>query len=95
MRLISALTGIEAAVVISEIPEIPVEVGRSYVFDYPAAFVGHPDYTMHAGQMVEVIRPLTVDEAEPPNHEEGITQMYRVRAADGWEGDAWDEELRR
>ena len=93
--LIDVETGKAAAIVRREIPDIPVVIGASYKFDYPSEFISLPLYTAHAGQMVVVIRALTEDEAEPPDYENGITQMYLVRAADGWEGHAWDEELLR
>lgn len=61
------------------------------VFDYPAVFVSLPDYTAHAGQVVEVIRPCTEDEAHPPC--EDMEGMFIIRAADGWTGQAFESEL--
>jgi hypothetical protein len=80
--------------VVCEGPREPsADIGKTYKFNYPSAFTSLPDYTAHAGQDVVVVRELTEDEADPADPEEGITQMYRIRAADGWEGDAWAEEL--
>lgn len=70
-----------------------IKNGETCIFDYPAHFTTLPEYTAHRGQTVTIVRPLTEDEAHPPVPEEGITQMYLIRAADGWEGHAWEEEL--
>ncbi|OZI20087.1 hypothetical protein CAL26_21265 [Bordetella genomosp. 9] len=43
-----------------------------------------PDYVAHSGQIVDVVHEIPTDQDE---------RLYRVRAADGWEGDAWDSEL--
>lgn len=67
--------------------------GAKYRFDYPTEFVSLPEYSARRGQMVEVVRPLTKEEAQEPDEEQGFTQMYRIRAEDGWTGDAWEEEL--
>jgi hypothetical protein len=61
---------------------------REFVFDYPAAFTTLPDYTAHAGQKVVIVRQLTLDEAD-----QECQPMYLVRAADGWEGHAYLDEL--
>ncbi len=66
------------------------EIGKIYVFAYPAEFTTLDDYTAHAGQEVKVIRALTQDEAEGPPECE---QMYEVQADDGWIGHAWASEL--
>ena len=42
----------------------------------------------HSGQTVTVVRELGDDECDPE-----CQRMFHVIAADGWEGDAWDEEL--
>jgi hypothetical protein len=57
-------------------------------FDYPDSFVSLPDYTAHAGAIVEVlgIHP----DAE---HAADCELMFLIRAADGWEGAAWESEL--
>lgn len=70
---------------------MPIEIGKTYRFDYPPEFVTLPEYTAHAGQMVKVIRPLTEQEADGPN--QGEPQMWRIEAPDGWTGDAWEDEL--
>lgn len=60
-------------------------------FNYPTAFVTLPDYTAHAGQTVEVVRPCTLEEADGPDSD--CEQMYVIRATDGWEGQAFESEL--
>ena len=71
-----------------------IKPGEKRIFNYPASFVVLPEYSAHRGHTVEVVRPLTEDEADPPMPEDGLTQMYRIRSTeDGWEGDAWEEEL--
>ena len=62
--------------------------GRSFRFDYPSAFTTLPDYTAHIGQTVKVIRRLGADEADTE-----VQPMYEVRAADGWRGHAFRDEL--
>lgn len=64
-----------------------VKEGGSYRFDYPAAFNTLPEYTARAGQIVTAVRQLTDDEAE---NDYG---MWRIRCADGREGDAFPDEL--
>lgn len=63
---------------------------KTAIFDYPEAFTTLPEYTAHAGQLVTVVRPL-IDGAEYDNQGD---PMFRIRASDGWEGDAWKSELR-
>lgn len=43
------------------------------------------DLHKRSGQAVEVLRPLTADEADVP--------MFRIRFADGFEADAFADEL--
>jgi hypothetical protein len=62
--------------------------GSKHLFNYPEAFTTLPEYSAHRGQVVEVVRPLTAAEYD----NEGDA-MYLVRAADGWEGHAFDSEL--
>lgn len=45
----------------------------------------YPDLKAHSGQSVEIVRQLETDEGEE--------NCYRIRAADGWEGDAFESEL--
>jgi hypothetical protein len=63
------------------------------IFKYPTEFVTLPEYTAHAGQVVEIVRALTSAEADGP--EQGEEQMYQIRAEDGWVGHAFDSELER
>lgn len=65
--------------------------GTMCVFNYPSSFKTLPEYSAHSGQSVRIVRPLTAEEADGPA--QGVEQMYRVRAADGWEGDAFESEL--
>ena len=64
-----------------------ITAGNRYTFKYPEIFVTLPDYSAHRNQEVVVVRQLTDMEwqVEMPG--------YRVRAEDGWEGDAWEDEL--
>jgi hypothetical protein len=67
-------------------------IGSKAKFNYPAEFVTLPDYTAHAGQVVEVLskyQDAVYDEAGGLDEE----AMYKVRAQDGWEGDAFESEL--
>lgn len=57
-------------------------------FNYPDCFVSLPDYTAHAGQLVEVVRPLRRDEYTFDGE-----AMFLIRADDGWEGHAYRSEL--
>lgn len=66
-------------------------IGNHVVFDYPAHFESLPDYQSHRGQVVLVLRECNPSEADGPAR--GCEQMYKIRAADGWEGDAWATEL--
>jgi len=70
------------------IPEPAYVAGEQFVFDYPLAFVTLPLYSEHRGEVVTVVRPLTDKEYDYEGD-----PMYRVRAADGWEGFAWESEL--
>ena len=63
--------------------------GQKATFEYPKEFTSLPDYTAHAGQVVTVVRELSADD----EYEFLGDPMYRVRADDGWEGDAWGSEL--
>jgi hypothetical protein len=77
----------------------PIQVGKSYRFDYPVEFTSLNDYSAHRGEVVTVLRPCTADEADVlwdnPNGtgDEIVDRMFKVQAADGWIGDAWEGEL--
>lgn len=62
-----------------------IEIGKQYRFDYPNEFTTLPEYTAHKGQIVTVLHEIKVDEEIQP--------MFRVQAADGWQGDAIQDEL--
>lgn len=66
-------------------------IGNHVVFDYPAQFESLQAYQSHRGQVVLVLRECNAAEADGPDN--GVEQMYKVRAADGWLGDAWISEL--
>lgn len=61
-----------------------------YKFNYPEAFTTLPDYSAHRGATVQIVRPLI--DGEEYDREDGEA-MFRIRCADGWQGDAWDSEL--
>lgn len=67
-----------------------IVIGKKYTFRYPKEFVTLPEYTARAGSAVTVERQLTQDEADQADDMEA---MYRVKADDGWEGDAFASEL--
>jgi hypothetical protein len=77
----------------------PIKPGAQYRFDYPYEFTSLDDYSAHRGAIVQVLRPCSADEADilwdTPNgdDEEIVDRMFKVRADDGWEGDAWESEL--
>jgi hypothetical protein len=71
-------------------------------FHYPRELTTLPDYTAHAEQVVDVVRPLidiggTQDnltgEYHGPLADPELPVMYLVRASDGWEGHADEGEL--
>ncbi len=77
-----------------------IETGKQYRWDYPVEFTTLDDYSAHRGQMVTVLRPCTFDEADviwdklaTDSPEEIFDRMFKVQAADGWIGDAWESEL--
>jgi hypothetical protein len=57
-------------------------------FNYPPEFTSLPDHTAHGGQIVEILCLV-------PKHQYDFEgePMFRIRACDGWEGDAWLSEL--
>lgn len=78
----------------------PIKIGQSYRFAYPEGFTTLPDYTAHAGQTVTVLRECNEQEADIlwDDLQDGkgarvVDLMFKVRAPDGWEGDAWESEL--
>lgn len=67
---------------------MPIVIGERYRFAYPTAFTSLPEYSAHRGEVVTVLRELDSNEVDPDN-----APMFRVRTDDGWEGDAWPDEL--
>ena len=64
------------------------------MFCYPEEFVTLLDYTAHAGQEVEVYAALEASKYEQPfEDDDGFERMFKIRAADGWEGQAFESEL--
>lgn len=65
-------------------------IGKTMKFNYPNHGTpdGYPDYTAHSGQDVVVVRQLTDEECDP-----ACQPMFRIRASDGWEGSACEDEL--
>jgi hypothetical protein len=70
-----------------------IQIGKTYRFDYPPEFKTLPEYTAHAGQPVVVLRALAEPVVDWENGPNGPDPMFKVRATDGWEGDAWSSEL--
>lgn len=68
--------------------EHTIPAGERRLFAYPAAFTTLPEYDTYRGQIVTILRPLTEAQCDLEQQ-----PMYRVRADDGWEGDAWEDEL--
>lgn len=62
---------------------------KTAIFNYPKEFKTLPEYTAHADQVVTIVRPLI----EGEEYDDEGDPMFRIRAADGWEGDAWQSEL--
>lgn len=61
-----------------------IESGKTYIFN-----TIDTELLKYSGQMVTVIRPLTEDEADIFD----VGNMYKVRFADGYERDAFEDEL--
>lgn len=61
-----------------------IESGKTYTFN-----TVDTELLKYSGQMVTVIRPLTEDEADIFD----VGNMYKVRFADGYERDAFEDEL--
>jgi len=63
-------------------------IGTKKRFNYPdyGHPDTHPDYSLHRGQVVEIT-------AEALLFEKGADVAYYIKAADGWEGLAWESEL--
>lgn len=70
------------------------QVGKCYIFDYPIEFTTLPAYSAMRQRIVQVLRPLTDDEAEPVYDDgELVDVMFEVTNGNGWIGHAWDSEL--
>ena len=70
-----------------------ISIGSKYTFQYPPEFVTWPEYTEHAGQVVEVTRALK-DPEEYEGPSAGGEAMFEIKALDGWTGQAWESELK-
>lgn len=58
---------------------------RTAIFHSTATYLDH-----RTGQAVEILRPLTSDEADLDE----VGPMFRIRFSDGYETDAFEEELK-
>ena len=63
-----------------------IENGKKYIFN-----TTDTELMKYNGTEVEIIRPLTEDEADIFD----VGNMYRVRFEDGYETDAFEDELSR
>ena len=75
---------------------INIKIGQDYIFNYPPHFTAYPDYTVHTGQQVTVIRELRDPEEYngPKSDPDAGERMFRIQALeDGWTGDAFESEL--
>jgi len=65
--------------------------GRKAKFTYPdfGTPVGYPDHVAHSGQVVTIIRQLYKSECEPE-----CQPTFKIKADDGWIGEAHRSELR-
>ena len=61
-----------------------IENGKKYIFNTTDS-----ELRKYNGTEVEVIRPLTEDEADISD----VGNMYKIRFADGYERDAFEDEL--
>lgn len=61
-----------------------IENGKKYIFNTTDS-----ELRKYNGTEVEVIRPLTKDEADIFD----VGNMYKVRFSDGYERDAFEDEL--
>ena len=64
-----------------------IEIGRKYIFNYLWS-QDDQGYTEHSGEVVEVIRQMTLEEVE-----EDCQPMYLIKANDGWMGHCDPHEL--
>lgn len=76
------------AIAFGTMPETSIEIGKKYRFDYPEAFTTLPEYTVRRGAIVTVLRKLSKDEAE------GELEMFAIQDQYGWQGEAWEDELK-
>ena len=74
-----------------ELPADPAyQAGDQLLFRYPLAYDDDDKgYREHSDQQITIVRSLI----HPDEYENLGDPMYRIRAADGWEGDAWESEL--
>ena len=61
-----------------------IENGKTYIFN-----TIDTELLKYSGQMVTIIRPLTEYEADIFD----VGNMYKIRFADGYERDAFEDEL--
>lgn len=59
------------------------------IFRSSASTVGDPGYPERSGQEVQIVRPLTVEEADLDE----VGPMFRIRFRDGVETSAFEDAL--
>ena len=69
-----------------------IKPGEQYRFDYPQEFVTLPEYSSRRGSIVSVLRQLL--DADGVDAGPDLERMFLIRAAAGWEGHAFESELR-
>lgn len=72
---------------------MPIKIGGKYKFDYPTSFITMPEYSLHRGLIVTVLREM-IDGKEYDGPKADQELAYKVQAEDGWTGMAWECELR-
>ena len=78
----------------------PIKIGFRYRFDYPVEFTSLDEYSKRRGETVLVVEPapemeadVLWDQVDTSEEYQIVDRMWRVRAADGWCGCAWESEL--
>jgi len=72
-----------------ETPQDRGLIGQKMLFTYPRSFSEVEGHRAHSGQIVEVIGKGEDFDV----HEADGDPIWRIRATDGWTGDAWQSEL--
>ncbi len=64
-------------------------IGKKVKFNYPEAFSEIDGHKGHSGQVVKV----TAEGPDFTAHSADGDPLWAIKAADGWEGLAWESEL--